>query len=212
MAYASSTTFLDGTVMHGWLLEETADELLAMCAREGLSLDCNARAESRRRELLAERLLMKRIFGKRTDLLHNADMMPMLDTDDTKLTVAHTRGYLYVALNCTHAIGIDVERYDRRVLNVRDGFLNAAEKAWLAPSDQVGHLVAWTAKEAIFKTIAVRNKVHNYRENIVLKPFQTPQLQSQLVHEGTFGEQVFYLETKLNREHLFTFACNKINV
>ena len=56
MAYAGTISFADGTVMHQWLLIESSSQLAEMCVKEGLSALCDAKAESRRKEVLGERL------------------------------------------------------------------------------------------------------------------------------------------------------------
>ncbi len=206
MAYAGTITFADGTVLHQWLLTESSSRLAEMCEEEHLDASCEAKAESRRKEILGERLLMKAIFGIDTPILHNADRMPYITDSDVHLSVAHTKGLLVVALNHHHSIGVDVEQYHRRVLNVRDGFLNEAERRWLAPDDELAHIVAWTAKEAIFKTIGQRSLVKNYREEISLYPFPTPRIGQKMAHKGTFKASDFYLLTILADTHLLTFC------
>ena len=158
MAYAGTISFADGTVMHQWLLIESSSQLAEMCEKEGLSALCDAKAESRRKEVLGERLLMKKIFGIDTPIMHNADRMPYIENSDSHISIAHTKGYLAIALNHHHCMGIDVEQYQRRVLNVRDGFLNEAEQQWLKADDELAHKIAWTAKAAIFNTIVDRNR------------------------------------------------------
>ena len=207
MPYAGTHTFVDGTVMHCWLLNESSQELARLCQQERLPHHCEARAESRRQELLGERLLLKHMLGVGVELQHNADRLPYLSDYQGYLSVAHTRGFLGIAFNRDHAMGIDVERYGRRVLNVRNGFLSENEKNWLQPTDEMGHLVAWTGKEAIFKTIGERALVKNYRDEIVLHPFITPQVGESLQHHGAFVAEDFYLCTMLDTTLMLTFAC-----
>ncbi len=206
MAYTGTITFADGTVLHQWQLVESSAQLAEMCVSEMLDASCDAKAESRRREILGERLLMKTIFGIPTPILHNADRMPYIADSGVHLSVAHTKGLLVVALNHHHSMGVDVEQYHRRVLNVRAGFLNEEERRWIAPDDELAHIVAWTAKEAIFKTIGQRSLVANYRDEIRLLPFSTPRIGQQLAHKGTFKESNFYLLTTLADTHLLTFC------
>ena len=212
MAYGGTKTFIDGTVLHAWYLDEPAEQLAHLCEQEGLPTRCEAKAESRRRELLGERLLLKRIFGLPAQLEHNEDLVPQVDDCQGYISVAHTRGYLCIAMNPDHAMGVDVERYGRRVLNVRDGFLNEGEKAWLSPHDDLGHLIAWTAKEAIFKTIGNRRLVNDYRENIMVKPFVTPRVGEHLQYGGAFGQEDFHVESTLSDRFLLTFTCARRNM
>lgn len=207
MACGETKTFIDGTVLHTWYLEEPSWQLAEMCIQEGLPATCEAKAESRKRELLGERLLLKHIFGIPVELEHNDDLVPCVDGWQGFLSVAHTRSFLCIATHLEHAMGVDVESYGRRVLNVRDGFLNAGEKTWLSLDDELGHLIAWTAKEAIFKAIGERKRVSNYREDIVLEPFVTPRVGERLLWYGAFGPEEFLLESDLGEHFLLTFAC-----
>lgn len=79
MAYAGTKTYIDGTVLHMWMLSETSQQLAHMCAAEGLSAHCEAKSEYRRREILGERLLVKRIVGQSATLRHNADDDPYIE-------------------------------------------------------------------------------------------------------------------------------------
>ncbi|MDO4511482.1 MAG: 4'-phosphopantetheinyl transferase superfamily protein [Bacteroidales bacterium] len=226
MAYAGTISMPDGTILHQWMLTETAAELAQMCTAEALDATCEAKAESRRKEILGERLLMKHIFGVPTPIMHDADRRPYLEQSETHISVAHTKGYLVIALNPHHSMGVDVEQYARRVLNVRDGFLNETEQQWLSPTDQLAHMIAWTAKEAIFKTIGERSRVSSYRNEIILHPFTTPttaqtgnsQIKtgsnltptgSNLIHTGTFKNEQFHLHTILTPNHILTFSTPK---
>ncbi|MEZ3531515.1 MAG: 4'-phosphopantetheinyl transferase superfamily protein [Muribaculaceae bacterium] len=50
------------------------------------------------------------------------------------------------------AMGIDAERLDReQVIKVRDKFLSDAEKEFVAADNLEANIIAWTAKEALYK-------------------------------------------------------------
>lgn len=207
MAYAGTISLPDGTVLHQWLLTEPSAQLAQMCADEGIDPQCDAKAESRKRELLGERLLMKRIFGIATPIMHNADRLPFIENSDTYISIAHTKHYLVIALNRHHRMGVDVERYQRRALNVRDGFLSDVEKAWLSADDELAHEIAWTAKEAMFKCIGERSGVKDYRGEIMVHPFATPKIGDQITHKGSFKKLSFNLMTILTDSHILTYCA-----
>ena len=124
--FSGTITYSDGTLLYEWLLSEPAEQMAALCREQGLPAEVEAKAESRRREVLGERLLLRHIFGVPTPLQHNDDLQPYLADSDVHVTVAHTRGYLCIGFNHDHAMGVDVERYGRRVRQVRDFFLTDA--------------------------------------------------------------------------------------
>lgn len=208
MAYAGTISFADGTILHQWMLTESSDQLAQMCAEKGLDPRCDAKAENRRKEILGERLLMHTIFGIPTPILHNADREPYIENHPFHISIAHTKGYLVIAVNVHHRMGVDVEQYQRRVLNVRNAFLNEAEQQWLAATDHLAHMIAWTAKEAIFKTIGERSQVSRYRDEIMLYPFTTPIVGERIIHSGCFKQADYVLHTILTPNHILTF-CHK---
>ena len=209
MAFGGTTTFVDGTVLYRWMLTESEDELKALCEAEGMPCDCHAGAAGRRKEMLAERLLMKRIFGIHTPIEHNDDRKPFVADSNLHITITHARGLVGIAINHDHPIGIDVEHYRDQVLKVRRAFLSAEEQEWLASDDLVAHLIAWTTKEAIFKAVSKRDLVGNYREDIVLKKFSTPHIGEEIIHTGHFKGKDFYLHTELSDDYVTTFTCEK---
>ena len=209
MAYAGTKTYIDGTVLHMWMLSETSQQLACMCAAEGLPAHCEAKSEYRRREILGERLLVERIVGQSATLRHNADDDPYLEGCQAHITIAHTRGLLCIGLNATHRMGVDVERYGRRVLGVRDFYVNDEEKTWLDTGDVDGHMVAWMAKEAIFKAVGERQQVGNYASDITVDRFATPHRGQQLAHQGGFKATPYYLHTTMGERYMITFACAK---
>lgn len=198
---------LPGVEIHWWNLTEPSSQLQQMCLEAGLPCQCDAKAESRRRELLAERLLLARITGStEVHIAHNADRAPHLEGLDCQVSIAHTRTQLCIALgDGCHAMGIDVENHGRNVAKVRDAFINDAEQQWLSPDDALAHLVAWTAKEAMFKAVSVRDGMH-YRDQLVLHPFATPAMGATLRHSGEWLDVDFALITEVIPEHVLTIA------
>lgn len=91
---------------------------------------------------------------------------PFLFNDDSRISISHCKGLLVVAslprtpeatlseFSLRTAMGIDAERADRsQVLNVRERFLSGDELAMIPDSDLSALIVAWTAKEALYKAM-----------------------------------------------------------
>jgi phosphopantetheinyl transferase (holo-ACP synthase) len=83
---------------------------------------------------------------------------------DQRISLSHTKGMLVVAtlprtpevdlskFSLRTAMGIDVERADRaKVLDVREKFLSETELAMIDANDIEDNIIAWTAKEAMYK-------------------------------------------------------------
>ncbi len=192
--------------LHWWDLTESPEQLEQMCRQAGLPCQCDARADSRRREMLAERLLVACITGMSDVTIdHNADRAPRLVGYPGSVSIAHTRTQLCMAVGGSGHVGIDVENHGRRITAVRDAFLNAAEQQWIAPADALSHLVAWTAKEAMFKAVSVREGMH-YRDQLVLHPFPAPVMGGTLHHSGERLGVGFSLITEVRPQYVLTIA------
>ena len=144
----------DGTRLHLWRVTESCDDLLSMCASRGIDVGgCNGyKAVLRRVEYMVERLLLAEAFGGAVELLHNADGAPRVDCCK-HISISHTSGLIGVAVSELAAIGIDMERRSSRVLRVRCKFLDDEELGRIAADDADANLVAWTAKEAMYKLV-----------------------------------------------------------
>lgn len=152
MPLLDTVHYPDGTALHLWWLTETVEELMESCHRLELPLPADAKCcKQRLGEKLAEALLVHRIFGKGRLLGHTPDGAPTIDVAGCHISISHARGWVGMARNDKHRIGIDIERCDSRVLGVRKRFLNAEEQAAIPPDDIMGNTLAWTAKEALYK-------------------------------------------------------------
>ncbi len=194
-----------GASLHWWQLTEQPAELARQCAALGMPDNCDARAMSRQRELLAERLLLHRIAGRYAPVEHNADRAPRVEGLNAHVSIAHSREWLCIAVS-SRPIGIDIESHGRHLAAVRQGFLNTAEQQWIGEADALPLLVAWTAKEAMFKAISVRRGLH-YRDDLRLDPFTLPVgPDRQLAHRGHCHGADFALLSSVTPQMVLTIA------
>ena len=149
------TFHLEGANIYLWMLNETLDELVSACRNKGITPDDDAftcKSVNRIREKIAERLLLQEIFHDNIRLNHDTNGAPVIDIPDTSLSISHTIGWLCIATtNGACTMGIDIEVFDKQVLRVRQKFLNADEMDWIPADDLTANLMAWTAKEALYK-------------------------------------------------------------
>lgn len=95
---------------------------------------------------------------------HYESGAPYLEGEQKRISVSNTKGLLVVAslpktpeaemsiFSPRTALGVDAERTDReQVLSIRDKFLSEEEKQFIPANDLQANLLAWTAKEALFK-------------------------------------------------------------
>ncbi len=116
------------------------------------------------------------------DIGHFANGAPFLFGQLTRISLTHTDHLLAVATlpktpeaNLANfaprtALGIDAERNDRQqVLKVRDRFLSDEEKELVPADDLEANIIAWTAKEALYK--AGMTEGLDLRTDILIRQF-----------------------------------------
>lgn len=157
MPLGAKIDFPEGSVAYFWKLTESVATLVERCREFGVSLRADEMRchENRLREKLAEVLLIRHIFGEEVALGHTDAGAPMVDIEGCHISISHTQGWVCIARNDSHRMGIDVESSGRdRVLRVRERFLDSEELQSVPDGDVEANLLAWTAKEALYKLFA----------------------------------------------------------
>lgn len=138
-----------------WEISETSDTLCALLAESGMEVVGNLAVpflEKRRKEWLAERILLRHTFGLPGDIGHEADGRPFLTAATARLSISHTGPFVALAVAPSQPVGIDIEQYGPRAFRLRDKFLSPGEWGYAAPSQaETWAVTAWSAKEAAFK-------------------------------------------------------------
>lgn len=146
-----TTYYPDGTALHLWQVTEDITALMECCKNLGITPPNTMNCTKRMKEKLIEALLLHHIFGKIVTLGHTQSGAPTIDIDRCHISISHTSGWIAIAKNYNHNIGIDIERCSSRILRVREKFLNTQELAFIAHDDIIENTLAWTAKEALYK-------------------------------------------------------------
>ena len=197
-------TYLVGTRVLLWRLEEEPQQLLALCREQGIPVeDLEELPAKRQREKAAERLLLCRAFGRPVTLLHDGQGAPSVQEMDMNVSITHTMKLVALAWDEEHVIGLDSEQCDRgQVIKVRDKFLNAAEQQFIQVDDLAAHIIAWTAKEAIIKS--ERNSALDWTEGIILEPFSVGADETCMT--AHCGRNCYRLASRLLEGHYITLA------
>ncbi|MBD5360852.1 MAG: 4'-phosphopantetheinyl transferase superfamily protein [Bacteroides sp.] len=91
--------------------------------------------------------LIRSRFGADVRLIHDADGAPCLIGADEEISISHSRHYAALMVSTEGRCGVDIEEPRiEQLTRVRAKFMTPEELA--APIDL---LMAWTAKEAVFK-------------------------------------------------------------
>lgn len=138
-----------------WQTSESVDELHALFLKSPTT-DAPAYAtlasDKRRKEWLAERLLLRCAFLRCDDIGHRADGSPYLTAGGAHVSISHSGPFVALSLSAAARIGIDLEQRGPRAFRLREKFLSPGEYGYDEPRDAaMAALVAWSAKEAAFK-------------------------------------------------------------
>jgi len=97
-------------------------------------------------EVLAELLLIHKLFGEGVSLSHDSRGCPRL-SNGFNIGISHTNGCVAVIVSSCQKVSVDVEYMSDRVNRIADRFLRRDETA-LTLTDRLIH---WCAKETLYK-------------------------------------------------------------
>lgn len=178
-----------------WKIEETEAEFLNLLNEHDAYL-CfldKCKVESRKKEWLATRVLLKQLLGEELMIAYHPDGAPYLpDRPDMSISISHTKGYVAVYCKVGAPVGVDIEYWANRVLKIKHKFMSEEELSMINQENETGHLlICWCAKETLFKLI--RQEEVDFRSHLHIKPFLY----------GLEGEMNVW-ETKTPEEETFT--------
>lgn len=188
MPYLDTITTAQDVRIAIWRLSETIDELIALWGKpEFPQRFLVAKAENRKREILATALLLRQKFGYDIELRHAPDGAPLID--EGNISISHTTTHVAIALHPTHRVGVDIETIGERAVRVASRVLSPEEMAWLPqeditpagniPSRTVAIHIAWSVKEAVYK---IHPSAVEFRRDIILSPIKALPTGSVRVH------------------------------
>lgn len=115
------------------------------------------KAEKRRFEFLATRLLLRAVLGSAVEIAYHPTGRPYLSgNSELNVSVSHTDGFVAIALSAQR-VGLDIEPMSSRQLRLRERFMALAEweQAVQFASPEAVAAIGWSAKEALYKLIDV---------------------------------------------------------
>ena len=178
-----------------WEITETEQELMDMCSIPNNELEelSMMRSEARRKEKLAVRALLNKIFDDKVYLGHHDNGRPFLHNSATEISISHSDRFVAIITHRDEALGIDIESLDRDFSDLGD----RNRKLQLA--------IIWCAKEAIFKRMSLLDV--DYAEQIEIEKF-TPhdegEIEAVFTHkDGT--EMEFDLEYMVFENHVMVW-------
>ena len=119
----------EGGTVGIWKADESFDELLAMLQDTAVyrtELE-RLKADSRRMEYVAVRVLLKTLLGRELHIAHEPSGKPYLVEGGYRISISHTKGYVAVALHKSLCPGVDIEYFAERVKKVASRFVRKDE-------------------------------------------------------------------------------------
>lgn len=126
----------------------------------------------RRKDWYATRYLIQILSGHPTRplCLKDAFGKPHFEGSTQTVSISHSKELCAVILS-THAVGIDIQRWDPRMDRVAERFAASEELELLPVSDRSAALhVLWGAKESLYKAYGLGKL--DFREHIRCRPFK----------------------------------------
>ncbi len=151
----------DNGSFHLYQYEKNSDELLSQVKLNSQELNKlnSFTSKKRKKEWLAVRYLLKVLHPKENiSLVYNEHGKPSL-SNQSKISISHSDNYVAIALSASTEIGIDIQYHKDKIKNIQSKFTHPLEIEKLNPKPEALKMeflhYLWTAKEAIYKTIAV---------------------------------------------------------
>lgn len=167
-----------------WQISESEEELkvLSSVPSDELEEISYIKSESLRKQKLAVRALLDRMFDEKVYLSHHDNGKPYIENNAINISITHTDKYVAVILAEDEEVGIDCESLDRDFSVVEKMALSQDEKEDLDDDKRNEHLaIYWCAKEAVYKKMSRYNV--DFAEQIEIEDFN-PREDGQL--EATF--------------------------
>ena len=147
---------IDGNRLAIWQMTETEEELFSLAAvsEEVKSEIQNFRSETRRKEWLTLRILLKDVLqvAHYDDIIYDEKGKPHLKNGKGYISFSHTRNFAAVIFHRTKNVGLDVETVRNRIEKISHKFLNDREAAFVQNEKRVEMLhIIWGCKEVLFK-------------------------------------------------------------
>ncbi len=176
-------------------IHEPVEELLNMLEKKYLYLKHieKTTSESRKKEWLTVRALLKEMLGDEKEILYTETGKPYLSDNSYQISISHTKGFVAIALHPKKSIGIDIEHISPRIQKIRSRFMNERENTNLDKTQEEIHLLLhWSAKESMFKILGEQDV--DFQKCLHINPFNPV-----LNHLSSFSAY----ETKTEKSHSF---------
>ena len=203
-------TYKQGNLTVGvWKVDETVGQLRSMFHQFSIYEAGLARftSESRQREWLAVRVLLKELCGEEKKIGYLPSGKPYLEDGSMRVSFSHTKGYVAVAVHPFAEVGVDIEQYGTRVQKVASRFIREDERVSVASGDEIyGLLLHWSAKETMFKLM--EEEAVDFVSHLHIHPFRLqPSGTFQACEYRSLHGRKFLIHYHTHPDYVLTFSC-----
>lgn len=146
-----------------WRIEENLDELLQKLNPNKLEenqLEIISHLQ-RKKQSISAKLILNELLQKKITILYK-NYIPYCK-EISNISISHSNKYSAVLIS-KKKIGIDLQKEEKKIENIKSKFLNNWEKNIKYSLTELHYI--WTSKEAIYKTL--NGKRCSFKENIFL--------------------------------------------
>ena len=139
-------------------------------------------------EVLMVRRLLKELKPN-SKILYN-EREPFLDTKDAQISITHSYPYAGIAIS-NGKIGIDMEKFNAKILRVKDKFTFETERGFIPDGKEETYLtIIWSVKESMYKLH--HSKFWSLKKHYEVRPFTLEHLDSIQcrVHDETISDEL----------------------
>lgn len=196
-----------------WEIKESENELLesSTLSQEETIEFSHITNNNRKIHWLAARVALKHIFNNIGEdyfgLYKNEFGKPLLIENDYNISISHCENYAVAALNKNYPIGIDIQKFEEKLDQVKTKFLSNDEL--LYNNMTISKLcVLWSAKEAIYKLIS-SNKI-SLKKDIIIKNFNLDNYDNRNNSlKASCKETEIFLEYEIFEKYVICYAVMK---
>jgi len=130
------------------------------------------KAEKKKAQWLASRCLIRYMLNTPEFVLMKATEAgkPFFPELNHHVSVSHSGNYAAAMISLNRSVGMDIETVTDKILLIHHKFVNEQESEFVKSDDVMANIVAWSAKETLFKWYG-KGQV-DFRRNITLHPFK----------------------------------------
>lgn len=128
-------------------------------------------SDKRKLEFLGIRIALKTLLGKEIQIQYDSDRKPDLFDNSYQISISHSNKWIAVIAHPTRKVGIDIECPNDKIQKLYTRFLSETEQLELSNGKDIGQLLlAWSAKEALYKIIG--KEAIDFANQVRIFPFE----------------------------------------